>query len=218
MIELPECVDDFIAANDFSRMTVNAIRSDLRKFIAWFVSANDERFDPTRVTVRDVADFRDHLSRVRRQAVATTNRALVSIRRFLGHLVASGALSGNPAKSVKELRRMPERAMPHGATNQPGSQRQSRNLLRVSPSRSCQAPAKTESVADFKIAQRPASQPRSGARGASPRTHSAWRDQPDGRGDTPDSDEGVPGWASRRRVGGVVEGCLRSDSAPGFSG
>ena len=107
MIELPECVDDFLAANDFSRMTVNAIRSDLRKFVAWFDSANNERFDPTRVTVRDVADFRDHLSRVRRQAVATTNRALVSIRRFLGHLVASGTLSGNPAEKVKELRRMP---------------------------------------------------------------------------------------------------------------
>ncbi len=114
MTKLPECVDDFLAAHDFSRMTVNAIRSDLRKFIAWFVSANSERFDPARVTVRDVADFRDHLSRVRRQAVNTTNRALVSIRRFLGHLVASGVLSGNPAESVKELRRMP--VAPKGLT------------------------------------------------------------------------------------------------------
>ena len=57
--------------------------------------------------VRDVADFREHLARVRRQAVATVNRALVTIRRYLRHLVASGALSGNPAEAVKELRRMP---------------------------------------------------------------------------------------------------------------
>ena len=41
-------------------------------------------------------------------------RALVSIRRFLGHLVQSGALSSNPGKSVKELRRMP--VVPKGLT------------------------------------------------------------------------------------------------------
>ena len=107
MTELPACVNDFLSANDFSRHTVKAIKADLRKFANWFVSANGERFDPTRVTVRDVADFREHMARVRRQSVATVNRALVSIRRVLGYLVASGALSGNPAESVKELRRMP---------------------------------------------------------------------------------------------------------------
>ena len=107
MTDLPTCVDDFLAANDFSRHTVKAIKADLRKFISWFSTANGERFEPSRVTVRDVADFREHMARVRRQAVSTTNRALVSIRRLLGYLVASGALSGNPAESVKELRRMP---------------------------------------------------------------------------------------------------------------
>ncbi len=107
MTDLPACVNDFLSANDFSHHTVKAIKADLRKFVQWFSTANGERFDPTRVTVRDVADFREHLARVRRQSVATVNRALVSIRRLLGHLVASGALSGNPAESVKELRRMP---------------------------------------------------------------------------------------------------------------
>ena len=107
MNDLPTCVDDFLSANDFSHHTTKAIKADLRKFVSWFVSANGERFDPVRVTVRDVADFREHLARVRRQSVATVNRALVSIRRFLRYLVASGALSGNPAESVKELRRMP---------------------------------------------------------------------------------------------------------------
>ena len=107
MTDLPACVNDFLASNDFSHHTIKAITADLRKFISWFSTANGERFDPTRVTVRDVADFREHLARVRRQSVATVNRALVSIRRFLRYLVASGALSGNPAESVKELRRMP---------------------------------------------------------------------------------------------------------------
>ncbi len=107
MNELPTCVDDFLSANDFSHHTVKAIRADIRKFMNWFVNANGEKFEVTRVTVRDVADFREHLARVRRQSVATVNRALVSIRRFLGHLVKSGVVSVNPAASVKELRRMP---------------------------------------------------------------------------------------------------------------
>ena len=107
MTSLPTLVDDFLSAHDYSHHTDRAIRSDLTKFAKWFVSANDERFDLTRVTVRDIADFREHLSRVRRQSIATVNRALVSIRRFLAHLVQSGALPDNVAESVKELKRMP---------------------------------------------------------------------------------------------------------------
>ena len=107
MTNLPMLVDDFLSAHDYSPHTDKAIRSDLTKFARWFTTANNERFDPTRVTVRDVADFREHLARVRRQQVSTVNRALVSVRRFLGHLVQSGALPDNPAKSVRELRRVP---------------------------------------------------------------------------------------------------------------
>lgn len=107
MTNLPSVIDDYLAANDFSRHTVRAINCDLAKFVRWFESANHERFDLQRVTVRDVADFREHLAHVRRQSVATVNRALVSIRRLLAYLVRSGALTGNPAESVKELRRMP---------------------------------------------------------------------------------------------------------------
>jgi len=114
MTSLPTEVEDFVSANDFSPCTVKAIRSDLTKFVSWFAAANGERFDPKRVTVRDVADFRTHLHDVRRQATSTTNRALVSIRRFLRHLVGTGALSTNPAASVKELRRVP--TAPRGLT------------------------------------------------------------------------------------------------------
>ena len=114
MTELPACVDEFLTANDFSGHTVRAIRSDLAKFARWFATANNERFDPGRVTVRDVADFRNHLADVRRQSVATVNRSLVTIRRFLGHLVTTGTLTANPAASVREMRRMP--VVPKGLT------------------------------------------------------------------------------------------------------
>ena len=70
MTNLPTLVDDFLSAHDYSPHTDKAIRSDVTKFARWFMSANNEPFDPTRITVRDVADFREHLSRVRRQESA----------------------------------------------------------------------------------------------------------------------------------------------------
>ena len=58
-----------------------------------------------RVTVRDITDFREHLRRQQGQAVATVNRAIVTLRKFLGWLVTQGNLTSNPAKPVKELKR-----------------------------------------------------------------------------------------------------------------
>lgn len=107
MNKIQTIIDEYLAGHDFSPHTRKAIRCDLSKFIRWFEAANNEQFDPKRVTVRDIADFRSHLSVVKRQAVSTTNRALVSVRKILGHLVQSGALLNNPATAVKELRRVP---------------------------------------------------------------------------------------------------------------
>ncbi|MBP7746965.1 MAG: tyrosine-type recombinase/integrase [Phycisphaerae bacterium] len=104
---LPSTVEQYLTSRDFSPHTQKAIRADLRKFAAWFVAANNEPFNVTRITVADLTAFRDHLVGVRRQAVASVNRALVSLRRFLGHLVQSGELPTNPAIAVKELRRVP---------------------------------------------------------------------------------------------------------------
>src|SRR5690606_13970784 len=100
-------VASHLAAHDFTEHTRKAVRSDLRKFVLWFNEANREPFVVGRVTLRDVTDFRSHLSREKRQAVASVNRALVVIRKFFEWLVAEGKLSSNPAKQVKELRRQP---------------------------------------------------------------------------------------------------------------
>ncbi|MBY0522803.1 MAG: tyrosine-type recombinase/integrase [Gemmataceae bacterium] len=103
----PSLFADFLSAHDFAPPTRKALRSDLRKFAKWFSAANKELFRVERVTLRDVADFRDHLRRDQGQAVASVNRALVSLRRFFGWLADQGHVAANPADAVKELRRVP---------------------------------------------------------------------------------------------------------------
>ncbi|HMP57733.1 MAG TPA: tyrosine-type recombinase/integrase [Gemmatales bacterium] len=95
----------FLSDNDFAADTRRAFTNDLKKFAHWFTAANREPFKASRVTTRDVSDFRDHLRREQQQAVATVNRALVTLRKFFGWLAERGHVTTNPAKSVKELRR-----------------------------------------------------------------------------------------------------------------
>lgn len=96
----------FLEGHDFSPATRQAMTFDLRKFGAWFTTANNEPLDLARVTVRDLTDFREHLRRDRAQAVASVNRSLVTLRRFFGWLVGQGVIAINPGESVKELRRV----------------------------------------------------------------------------------------------------------------
>ncbi len=96
---------EFINTHDLSPNTRRAFAQDVRKFAGWFTTANRETFTVKRVTVRDITDFRDHLRRDDGRAVATVNRALVTLRRFFGWLEDKGRIAGNPAKPVKELRR-----------------------------------------------------------------------------------------------------------------
>jgi site-specific recombinase XerD len=97
--------DDYLQSSDFSVNTRRAVINDVRKFARWFVDANKEPLTYSRVTTRDMSDFRDSLRRDEQQAVATVNRALVSVRRFFRCLCEAGHLLVNPAKGVKELRK-----------------------------------------------------------------------------------------------------------------
>ena len=96
----------FLDAHDFAANSRRAMVQDVRKFARWFAEANAEPFVVGRVTTRDVTDFKNWLRRDCGQAVATVNRALVTLRRFFGWLVDGGVLSSNPAKPVKELRKV----------------------------------------------------------------------------------------------------------------
>ncbi len=98
-------VAEFLAGHDYAENTRRAIVQDVRKFARWFTTANNEPFSLPRVTVRDVADYRDHARRNLASEVSTVNRCLVTLRRFFGWLVDEGHLQANPAKPVKELRK-----------------------------------------------------------------------------------------------------------------
>jgi integrase/recombinase XerC len=101
----PILLGQFLAEHDFAPNTRKAVVRDMRKFARWFSAANHEPFTVARVTTRDVADFRTHLRQNLGQAVASCNRAIVTLRRFLGWLVEKRHLPLNPARPVKELRR-----------------------------------------------------------------------------------------------------------------
>jgi site-specific recombinase XerD len=95
----------FLDSHDFSSHTIRAMIFDMRKLAQYFTASNKEPFDTTRVTAMDLTSFKRYLREEKRQAVATVNRALVSIRKYLDWLVGQGHLESNPCKVVKELRR-----------------------------------------------------------------------------------------------------------------
>ncbi len=95
----------FLAAHDFAVPTRKAMTNDVKKLARWFTTTNKEPLRVERVTMRDVTDFRDFLRREQNQAVATVNRALVTLRGFFGWLTDQGHVKANPADGVKELRR-----------------------------------------------------------------------------------------------------------------
>lgn len=95
----------FLNSQDLAPNSRRAFAQDMRKFGQWFTTANRELLAVNRVTVRDITDFREHMRREQGQAVATVNRAIVTVRKFFGWLADQGHVPANPAKPVKELKR-----------------------------------------------------------------------------------------------------------------
>src|ERR1700678_1539291 len=91
----------FLDGHDFPSNTRRAFVQDFRKFGSWFTQANAEPFSVARITTRDISDFKDNLRRVQGKAIATVNRCLVTLRRYLGWLADKGILPANPAKKVR---------------------------------------------------------------------------------------------------------------------
>jgi integrase/recombinase XerC len=98
-------LEEYLNSNDYAPGSRRGYVFDLRKFAKWFAMANGERFVVSRVTTRDITDFKTYLRRDCGQAVTTVNRKLTTIRRFFGWLAEHGHIGANPGKPVKELKR-----------------------------------------------------------------------------------------------------------------
>jgi site-specific recombinase XerD len=98
-------LEEYLNSNDYAPGSRRGYVFDLRKFAKWFTTANGERFVVSRVTTRDITDFKTYLRRDCGQAVATVNRKLTTIRRFFGWLAEHSHIGANPGKPVKELKR-----------------------------------------------------------------------------------------------------------------
>jgi integrase/recombinase XerC len=99
---------------DVSSHTTEALVLDVRKFAKWFVSANQEAFDVSRVTIRDITDFREFLRLEKKQAVSTINRNLSSLKKYFKWLLNNNHITVNPTTSIKELKKQP--MAPQGLT------------------------------------------------------------------------------------------------------
>lgn len=97
-------LNQFLDGEDFSAETRRAMIQDVRSFARWLSVANAEAFRVGRVTIRDVADFRQ-AQRDDGKAVATVNRRLVTLRKFFTWLLETGHVGSNPAAKVKQLRK-----------------------------------------------------------------------------------------------------------------
>jgi site-specific recombinase XerD len=96
----------FLESHDFRPNTLRAFSNDLRSFMVWFTTRNGEGFVLTRVSSRDVTDFKTYQRNEKGLAVATVNRSLATIRKLFGWLTERGELQSNPAEAVKELRQV----------------------------------------------------------------------------------------------------------------
>lgn len=105
-------VDDF----DYAPHSKKAYISDLNKFRKWFEEYNKETLSLPRITLQDITGFRNHLQKTERQAVATINRCIVAIRKFIDWAVKKGIAESNPAQKVKEIKR--QQRSPKGLGNQ----------------------------------------------------------------------------------------------------
>lgn len=106
--------DEFTKMLDVSKHTLIALVQDIRKLAQWFTTANQEPWDVRRVTVRDVADFREYLRSEKKQAVSTINRNLASIRKYFKWLVESEHIEVNPTIGIKVLKK--QQTAPQGLT------------------------------------------------------------------------------------------------------
>lgn len=103
-------ISDFISSlfleGDLHTKTLTQYTSDLKDFIYWFENiwgnhAEDTTFDPTNVTARTIARYREHMQINRSLKPSTINRRINSIKRYFDWAKQQGLIQTNYSKSIK---------------------------------------------------------------------------------------------------------------------
>jgi integrase/recombinase XerC len=96
-----------LLAQDLSANTKKALVSDLRHFVLWYEQINKDPFTFSRLTVRDISDYKTYSQTDLCLSVNTINRRLMSIRALCKVAVEEGRIKENPVNKVKLLTLQP---------------------------------------------------------------------------------------------------------------
>ena len=92
---MEELIRDFIGSLNRRQTTKDTYRKALREFAKWLGDAS-----PTGLTSGDIQRYKDYI--ISKNLSPTSMSAyLTAVRRFYNHLVSTGKISENPAKSVR---------------------------------------------------------------------------------------------------------------------
>jgi site-specific recombinase XerD len=98
----------YLRSQDRADKTVRDYLTDLRLFAEWFTLTRDEPFKPKSITPTDVRDYRSHLLNIKRQAPATINRRLVTLRVFCRWAMNAELISSDPTSAIKPVKQVPQ--------------------------------------------------------------------------------------------------------------
>ena len=96
----------YLRSQDRAEKTVGDYLTDLRLFTEWFTQTRDEPFKPKSVTPTDLREYRSHLLNIKRQAPATINRRLVTLRIFCRWAVQEDLIPSDPTSGIKSVQQV----------------------------------------------------------------------------------------------------------------
>ncbi len=96
----------YLRAQDHAEKTIGDYLTDLRLFAEWFTQTRAEPFKPQIITPTDVREYRAYLLNIKRQAPATINRRLVTLRVFCHWAMNAGLLASDPTSAIKPVKQV----------------------------------------------------------------------------------------------------------------
>ncbi len=104
--DLFEEFEHYLKLQDRAEKTVADYLADLRLFAEWFIQARDESFKPKSITPTDVREYRSYLLNIKRQAPATINRHLITLRVSCRWALNAELIASDPTSAIKPVKQV----------------------------------------------------------------------------------------------------------------